>query len=184
MLLQWNLILRDHNPMGHTNDLMWSLKTGSSIALKCRTFCQENLVFQDRWSFMAVVSQGRFYCISISRWKYGKTVTACVWVGDIFIYLHDHVWFSASPFVPNLHIHGGWVCNKLAMASYFTACFVCTPWFDIFCMRVICLGLWYDWVCWTLMLQHICLEFNPTNTTTPPPPPHWQPVHPNLEEGS
>ncbi len=32
----------------------WSLVTGS-VALKCRTFCQEYVILQDRWSFMAVV---------------------------------------------------------------------------------------------------------------------------------
>ncbi len=29
----------------------WSLVTGS-VTIKCRT-CQENMVFQDKWSFMA-----------------------------------------------------------------------------------------------------------------------------------
>ncbi len=39
----------------------WSLVRGSN-ALECET-CQEYVVLQDRWSFMAVVSQDRFHCI-------------------------------------------------------------------------------------------------------------------------
>ena len=39
----------------------WSLVT-DSVKLKCRTFCQDYLVFQGRWSLMAVVSQDRFHC--------------------------------------------------------------------------------------------------------------------------
>ncbi len=42
----------------------WSLVTGS-IILKCSTFYQKYLVFQDRWSLMAVVFQHRFHCIYI-----------------------------------------------------------------------------------------------------------------------
>ncbi len=45
----------------------FSLVTGKrKITLKCRTFCQEYLVFQDGWSLMAVVSQDRFHCITYS----------------------------------------------------------------------------------------------------------------------
>ncbi len=31
--------------------------------LKYRAFCQKCVVFEDRWSLMAVVSQDRFHCI-------------------------------------------------------------------------------------------------------------------------
>ena len=44
----------------------WSLVTGS-ITLKCRNFCQGYLVFEDRLSLMAVVSQDRFHCTSIKK---------------------------------------------------------------------------------------------------------------------
>ncbi len=44
--------LKDH-PIGPK---IWSLKTGGSITLKCRTFCQEHVVLQDRWSLKMVVS--------------------------------------------------------------------------------------------------------------------------------
>ncbi len=56
-------VLKDH-PMGHiivVSPDTWSLVTGS-ITLKYGIFCQEYLVFQDRWSFMAVVSKDRLYC--------------------------------------------------------------------------------------------------------------------------
>ncbi len=36
--------------------------TTGSITLKCMTFCQEYLVFQDRSSLMAVVPQDKFHC--------------------------------------------------------------------------------------------------------------------------
>ncbi len=42
----------------------WSLVAGSVI-LKCETFCQEYVVLQDRWSFMAVVSQDIFQCVGV-----------------------------------------------------------------------------------------------------------------------
>ena len=63
-------VLQDHI-MGHTivaSEDRWALVTGS-ITLKythdivLSTFCQKYLVFQDRWSFMAVVSHDRFHCI-------------------------------------------------------------------------------------------------------------------------
>ncbi len=57
-------VLIDH-PMDHTNVIFQDrcfLVTGS-ITLKYRTFYQEYLVFQDRWSVMAVVSQDSFHCI-------------------------------------------------------------------------------------------------------------------------
>ncbi len=63
-------VLKDHLS-GHTNVVCqdrWSLVTGStcSIALKCRTFCQEYVVFQDRWSLMAVVSgQVSLYTLAV-----------------------------------------------------------------------------------------------------------------------
>ncbi len=41
----------------------WSLVTGSFTS-KCRTFCQNLIVLQDRWSFVIVVSHDRFYCIA------------------------------------------------------------------------------------------------------------------------
>ncbi len=63
--IQWNLVLKDHR-MSHTNVVSedrWPLMIGS-ITLKYRTFRHEEyLVSQDRWSFMAVVSQDRFHCI-------------------------------------------------------------------------------------------------------------------------
>ena len=34
------------------------------VPLKYKTCCQEYVVFQDRWSVMAVVSQDRFHCCS------------------------------------------------------------------------------------------------------------------------
>ncbi len=55
--------LKDH-PMGHTNVVSedrWSLVAGS-ITLQYRTFSPKYLVFQDRWSFIAVVSQEMFHC--------------------------------------------------------------------------------------------------------------------------
>ena len=55
-----------HFPNCH-NDMVsqdrWSLETGS-MALKCET-CQEYVVLQDRWCFMAVVFQNRFHCTKI-----------------------------------------------------------------------------------------------------------------------
>ncbi len=51
-------------PIGHkimVSQDRWSLVTGS-VAFKCRTFCQDYAVLQDRWSLMAVVSQDRFQC--------------------------------------------------------------------------------------------------------------------------
>ncbi len=56
-------VLKDH-PIGHKNmgsEDRWSLVTGS-FTLKCRTFCQKLIVFQDRWFLMAVVSQDRLHC--------------------------------------------------------------------------------------------------------------------------
>ncbi len=56
-------VLKDH-PMGHKNlvcEDRWSLVTGS-VMLKCRSFCPKCVVFQDRWSLMAVVSHDRFHC--------------------------------------------------------------------------------------------------------------------------
>ncbi len=44
---------------------MWSLAAGS-VPLKCRTFCQDYMVLQDRWSLMAAVSQDRLHCRVIS----------------------------------------------------------------------------------------------------------------------
>ena len=64
--LHLETVLKDH-PIGYTNMVSqdrWFL-VPSSITLKCRTFCQEYLVFQDRWSLMAVVSQDRFHCVEI-----------------------------------------------------------------------------------------------------------------------
>ncbi len=46
----------------------WSLVTGS-VTLKCRSFCKKCVVFQDRWSFMAVESQDRFHCSFTSRYR-------------------------------------------------------------------------------------------------------------------
>ncbi len=49
-------VLKDH-PIDHKNVVSedrWSVMTGS-ITLKCGTFCQEYLVFQDGWSFIRVV---------------------------------------------------------------------------------------------------------------------------------
>ena len=42
----------------------WSLMTGL-ITLRCRTCCHKYLVFQDRWSLMAVVSQDMFHCTNL-----------------------------------------------------------------------------------------------------------------------
>ena len=59
--------LKDH-PIGQKNVVSqdkWSLATGSVI-LKCRTFCQECVAFEDRWSLMGVVSQDRFHCTAMS----------------------------------------------------------------------------------------------------------------------
>ncbi len=70
-------VLKDH-PIGYTNMVSqerWSLVTGS-ISLKCRTFWQEYLVFQDRSSLMAVVSQYRFHCTSMNK-DIKKGVTVC-----------------------------------------------------------------------------------------------------------
>ena len=50
--------------IGHKNMVSqdrWSLVTGS-ITLKCTIFCQIYAIFQDRWSFTAVVCQDRFHC--------------------------------------------------------------------------------------------------------------------------
>ena len=44
---------------------MWSLAAGS-VPLKCRTFCQDYMVLQDRWSLMAAVSEDRLHCRVIS----------------------------------------------------------------------------------------------------------------------
>ncbi len=47
------------------------LKTGprffetGSVTLEYGTFCQEYVVLQDRWSFMAVTPQDRFHCTCI-----------------------------------------------------------------------------------------------------------------------
>ncbi len=59
-------ILKNY-PIGHKNMVSqdkWFLVTGS-FTLKCRTFCQELVVLQDRWSLMAVVSQNRFHCMCL-----------------------------------------------------------------------------------------------------------------------
>ncbi len=47
----------------------WSLVAGS-IALKCGTFCQKYVVFQDRWSLMAagLSRQVSLYCIFTYHW--------------------------------------------------------------------------------------------------------------------
>ncbi len=58
-------VFKDH-PIGHTNMVSQERWTGS-ISLKCSTFWQEYLVFQDRWSLMAVVSQERFHCKSMNK---------------------------------------------------------------------------------------------------------------------
>ncbi len=49
----------------------WSLNVlkAGSITLKCRTFCQECLVFHHRWSLMAVASQERFHCSMCSMYS-------------------------------------------------------------------------------------------------------------------
>ena len=54
--------MKDH-PIGYKNMVSqdrWSLVTGS-YTLECRAFCPKLVVFQDRWSLMAVVSQDRFH---------------------------------------------------------------------------------------------------------------------------
>ena len=58
----------------------WSLVTGW-ITLKCKTFCLEYLVFQDRWSLMAVVSltvsrEVSLYRISTKYRKQGPDMCA------------------------------------------------------------------------------------------------------------
>ena len=67
--IQWNLSWKTA-PLAIKVSLgsqhRWTLVTGS-ITLKFRTFwtfCQKYLVFQDRWSLMAVLFQDRFHCIS------------------------------------------------------------------------------------------------------------------------
>ena len=55
-------VLKDH-PIGHTNVVSqdrWSLVTGS-VTMKCGSFYQEYLIFQDRRSVTAEVSQNRFH---------------------------------------------------------------------------------------------------------------------------
>ena len=55
-------------PWGHNNltsQERWSFMT-NPITFNCRTFCQEYLVFQDRWSLMAVGSHERFNCSMVS----------------------------------------------------------------------------------------------------------------------
>ncbi len=54
-------VLKD-NPIEHTNVVS---QDSWPIILKCRTFCEEQVVFQDRWSLMAVFSQDRFHCIRV-----------------------------------------------------------------------------------------------------------------------
>ncbi len=52
-----------HCPIGYKNIIFqggWLSAMGSA-ALKCGTFCQEYAVLQDRWSLIAVASQGRFH---------------------------------------------------------------------------------------------------------------------------
>ncbi len=49
----------------------WSWVTGS-FALKCRTFCQNIVVFRDSWSLMAVASQDRFYCSWVQSFPIGE----------------------------------------------------------------------------------------------------------------
>ncbi len=62
-----------------------SLKTGGlcwKVVLhwkKCRNFCLECLVFQNRWSVMAVISPDRFYCME-SPWTPYSTVVNGPWV--------------------------------------------------------------------------------------------------------
>ncbi len=54
-------VLKDH-PRGHTNVVSEDGVFGGRFnSIEIYT-CQEYLVFQDRWSFMAVVSQDRFHC--------------------------------------------------------------------------------------------------------------------------
>ncbi len=84
--LQWNLsqrsitfeicmiktvepVLKDTPAIGHKNmvsrhmrQVVFGDRLIYTCTLKCRTFCQELMVFQDRWSLMAVVSQDRFHC--------------------------------------------------------------------------------------------------------------------------
>ena len=59
-------VLKDH-PIGHKITVVsqhrWPLVTGSVI-LKCRS-CQDCMVFQDRWSLIAVVFHDRFHCNNI-----------------------------------------------------------------------------------------------------------------------
>ena len=49
-------VLKDHpiRRKDMVSQRKWTLETGS-IVLKCGTFCQEYVVLQDGWSFMAVV---------------------------------------------------------------------------------------------------------------------------------
>ena len=63
------LVLKDC-PIGHKNVVsqdMWSWVVGS-IWLNCRDLLLENVVLQDWWSLIAVVSQGRFHCINDILW--------------------------------------------------------------------------------------------------------------------
>ncbi len=86
-------VLKDH-PIGHKNVVSqdrWPLVTGS-ITLKCGTFCQEYLVFKDRWSFMVLVSQDRFYCNVIFVYKTYKTK---IYIYSIFVLMH-HVYVTKA----------------------------------------------------------------------------------------
>lgn len=59
------VLFLERPPTGHKSTLLqawWSLVTGSD-SLKYRFFCQESMVFQDRWSLEAMVSQYFTDCI-------------------------------------------------------------------------------------------------------------------------
>ncbi len=62
--IQWYQSWKTTPKNGHKNVVSqdrWSVVTGS-VMLKCRSFCREYIVFQDRWCLMAVVSEDRCHC--------------------------------------------------------------------------------------------------------------------------
>ncbi len=112
-----------HGPQNVVCQNRWCLVTGSVI-LKCRSFCQKCVVFQDRWPFMAVVSQDRFHCRYRHRWCQDQCSENCHqwYIIAFYFYLPSLQLFTLVVFI----CHLAWVtCNDIPVYTVHLPVFTC-----------------------------------------------------------
>ena len=73
-----------------------------SVLLKCRSFCQKSVVFQDRWSLMAVVSQDRFYYTINCELEIFCTAVHIIGHCIMYIRTSNHCYCHPVPAVVNI----------------------------------------------------------------------------------